>query len=408
MQNKSDNNLLLFFYNGLIISGIIPYLTFIFPFLPTTIFGFNYSGIAWITMLIITIITFFSNLKNNFPILIWLPWIIFLLGYIIYDFSFPGFQLTLQYLLPIFVGIVASGFIYNKYIIMQVFKRISVLCGIILILFYFSYSFSTVYVNNAAAVPMTLSIGGAIALSIYYLTHKRRYLVIFFILFLVPIILLTRMGILVFLVIFAFHFGVPRYKQKALYIALSLPLGLLIFFSQSFQNKTFYSGSGELSDINVDYYNSEIFNTSGRTSWKMALEEGLEKKPIWGNGPRSDNEAFIAFGFKVGEAHNDYLAVRYNYGYIGLILFLGGLLAQFISLMKKKKETNRSGFIKILWASTAILFLALTLFMYSDNILKYTIFFPDIFFAMIGILYAPYIVEKKDDQSKVNEIILLP
>ena len=65
-------------------------------------------------------------------------------------------------------------------------------------------------------------------------------------------------------------------------------------------------------------------------SWKKALEPGLKAKPVWGNGPRADN-AYLTRITKTrgGEAHNDYLSVRFNYGYVGLALLLLVLQAHF-------------------------------------------------------------------------------
>ena len=44
----------------------------------------------------------------------------------------------------------------------------------------------------------------------------------------------------------------------------------------------------------------------------------------------------------------------------------------------------------VLQTSVLVLFVSLGLFMYSDNIMKYTVFFPDLMFAMIGMSYADF------------------
>jgi hypothetical protein len=46
--------------------------------------------------------------------------------------------------------------------------------------------------------------------------------------------------------------------------------------------------------------------------------------------------------------------------------------------------------------ATLSLFFSFLLFMYSDNILKYTIYFPNYFFALIGIIYT---IKKDEDIS---------
>jgi hypothetical protein len=51
--------------------------------------------------------------------------------------------------------------------------------------------------------------------------------------------------------------------------------------------------------------------------------------------------------------------------------------------------------------STLSLFICFSMFMYTDNILKYTIFFPNYFFALIGITYS---LRKDEDLSGYSVI----
>jgi hypothetical protein len=404
MRTVSENNLFSFFFNGIFITGLIPYLYYIIPSLPITILGVNYSGIAWILMLSITFITFLFNLRNKFSLSYWIPWVLYLGIYIIIKFSLVGLQLTIQYILPIFICIVASGFTYNSNTIKKVFIKFILLCSIIYTLFIVSKLVNSEIMPNIAVVPMTLSICASLFLGIFYLQKNILYLVGFFLLFLIPIIEITRMGILVFLLIFIAHFGERRLRVKILYLLLSIPIALMIFFSQGFQSKTFYSGSGGLTDLRLNYYESDALNSNGRKSWKNALSEGLSKNPFFGNGPRSDWEAFKYNNYTIKEAHNDYMAVRYNYGIFGLILLIIGLASIFIALFRKRHIYYKSKILTILYTSTMTLIFVLLMYMYSDNILKYTIFFPNILFAMIGILYAKY-TNAPENTPKPTQII---
>ena len=172
---------------------------------------------------------------------------------------------------------------------------------------------------------------------------------------------------------------------------MGLIVVLLVFNSSGFQKKTFYTGTGTLKELTLNYYDNENINSSGRLSWKLALQPGLEASPIWGNGPRADNEELrLITGITAGEAHNDYMSVRYNYGYVGLGLLLAGFLFNFISLYRIS-----------LIAGENILFISFLMFMYSDNILKYTIYFPNYFFAMIGIIYS---IKKDEDYSSYSVV----
>lgn len=71
------------------------------------------TGWAWMIMLVVTIVNLYRTRSIAFPWQLWLLWMLYICGYLVIDFSFLGLQLTLQYMLPLLIGIVASGFIYT-------------------------------------------------------------------------------------------------------------------------------------------------------------------------------------------------------------------------------------------------------------------------------------------------------
>ena len=78
--------------------------------------------------------------------------------------------------------------------------------------------------------------------------------------------------------------------------------------------------------------------SSGRISWKKALDPGLRAAPVWGNGPRADNKFLTKITKRRGgEAHNDYLSVRFNYGYVGLALATLWLCSHFYFTLQDVK-----------------------------------------------------------------------
>lgn len=387
------------FYHALLLTSLLPFLPYIFPFMPSTIAGLNITGWAWTLMLIYTLMRLPAARSIRFPLKYWLPWGIYLIGYLIYDYSYLGLQLTCQYLLPIMIGVVASSFSYNDDVLRWIFNRFSMLCLAVIGMFVFGYIFRGGYTPAAAATPMLISILVAIASALYYTRQKLKYLLYYGALFLIPFIDLTRTGIAVFIAIFVLHLASRRMQTKIWGCVIGTSLVLLVFNSSSFQEKTFYTGEGSFGDIQLNYYESERMNTSGRSMWKRALEPGLEASPIFGNGPRADNEVLSAItGMRSGEAHNDYLSVAYNYGYFGLALLLGGFVMMFLKLRNLFK-TERNFYRYILITSTMTLFIGFGMFMYTDNIMKYTIYFPNMFFAMAGAAFADYRQAAAKDQS---------
>lgn len=384
----------------MLFTTFLPYLTYIFPFIPYTLFGLNITGWAWSLMLVFTLLQIPALHGITFPWKYWLPWGAYTIGYLIFDYSYLGLQLTCQYLLPILVGLVSSSFTYNDEILRWIFGRFLRLCLAVIGMFVFGYFFLGGYTPAAAATPMLLSILVSITAALYFTSRKNKYLIIYGALFLIPFIDLTRMGIAVFIAIFVLHFANRRINTRVWGAMIGAVLIFLVFNSSSFQEKTFYDGYGSFDDIRLNYYNAERMNTSGRSTWKWALEPGLEAAPVFGNGPRSDNKVLSAItGGRSGEAHNDYLSVQYNYGYVGLVLLLGGFILTFLKLRSLlKMEQNDYRYLLI--TSTLTLFAGFMMFMYTDNILKYTICFPNLFFAMIGISFAAYSNENESTNEK--------
>jgi hypothetical protein len=380
------------FYKVLFVTAFLPYLNYLFPFLPLTVAGFNISGWSWMFMLLTALYYYFRYpSEKKFPLVFWVPWVIYMLFYLLFDFSMLGLQLTAQYLLPIFIAYVASGFTYSKERLHWIFKRFMYLAVLIMGIFFWGYLFRGKWVPNEAQTPMLLGVFSAVVAGIFYQTGKLRFLLLFAFLFSVPVLGVTRMAIAMFIAIFVLHFSNKRFFSKLFAITSGALAVVAVFNSQSFQDKTFYEKKGSLSDVSMNYYEGGgIMNSSGRAIWYGAVEKGLRESPVYGNGPRSDIIVLKELtGTSSGETHNDYLSVRYNYGYIGLVLLLFGMVGTFFSthsVYRKDKDSYR----QLVASSAMVLFFGMSMLMYSDNVLKYTIFFPNPFFAMLGIVYAKF------------------
>lgn len=340
-------------------------------------------------MLLVTLVSLVSTRKIEFPILFWAPWFLYIVVYLINDFSYLGLQLTLQYTLPLLIGIVTSGISYKTVDLQWLFKGFRRLCIAIYVLFIIGYFFRGGYGPSVAATAMLFSVAVSLLTGLFFITKEKKYLLYVGILFLVPVFEVTRMGIAATAAVFILHFANHNIRGKVFFGLLGALIFFAIFNSKSFQGKTFKSGKGELRDLTFNYYENPNIKSSGRLSWRKALEPGLKAEPFWGNGPRSDNEQLSKISKRThGEAHNDYLSVRYNYGYAGLFLLLTGFIFGFISLYRLSRKFIRNDIIWLLSTSALTLFISFIMFMYTDNILKYTIYFPNYFFALIGIVYS--------------------
>ncbi|HBE41188.1 MAG TPA: hypothetical protein DDW27_08295 [Bacteroidales bacterium] len=339
-------------------------------------------------MLLITVINLFRTKTVEFPIVFWLPWILYMAVYLVVDFSFLGLQLTFQYTLPILIGVVASGLVLTEEDIKWLFKWFGRLCITIYAMFVYGYFLKGGYGPSAASTTMLFTVPVSIFSAFWFMTRGKIYLLLIGIIFLASVLQMTRMGIAATSAVFILHFANNSLKGKILFGVIGILAFLAVFNSKPFQEKTFYGGKGTLEDLTLNYYDNPDIRSSGRISWKKALEPGLRARPVWGNGPRADN-AFLSkiTRMRGGEAHNDYLSVRFNYGYVGLSLLLFGFAGTFISLYKVSRRNSESYYIRLLSTSTLTLYISFLMFMYTDNILKYTIYFPNYFFALIGIVY---------------------
>jgi hypothetical protein len=377
------------FYSSLLLTTALPFLPYILPFIPGNILGFNLTGWAWMLMLLIALINLFMTRHMVFPFLPWLTWVLYMVVYIIIDFSFLGLQLTLQYTLPLLVGIVASGFTYTEEDLIWLFRLFIGLVAFIYMLFLWAVLFGNGYMPGMSVMPMLFSIAVSLLTALFFFTRGKAYLIYIAIMFIAPVVEMTRMGIAAIAAVFILHFANRNIKGKVIFGLAGILALWIVFNSEKFQEATFYGGRGSLNDITLDYYDNQDIRSTGRISWKKALEPGLKAKPVWGNGPRADNVNLARITkMRGGEAHNDYLSVRFNYGYVGLSLLLLGFAATFISLYRLSKRHTEHYYIWLISTSTLTLFISFLMFMYTDNILKYTIYFPNYFFALIGIVYS--------------------
>lgn len=340
-------------------------------------------------MLLVTVINLVQTRSIPFPYIFWLPWVLYLAVYIVIDYSFIGLQLTLQYTLPILIGLVASGFSYSADDLEWLFSWFMRLCISVYALFIIGIFIRSGHGPALAATAMLFTVAVSLITAFWFITKEKKYLLYIGILFLVPVLEITRMGIAATAAVVIFHFANHNLRNKLVFGTLGALVTLMVFNSTKFQEKTFSSGQGELSDLSFNYYENPNIRSSGRKSWMKALQPGLDAAPRWGNGPRADNSYLVKIsGRKSGEAHNDYLSVRFNYGYAGLSLLLFGFLTTFVSLYMISRKYIENDYIWLISTSTLTLFISFMMFMYTDNILKYTIYFPNYFFTLIGIVYS--------------------
>jgi len=386
MYDRSTIN----YYKWIFFTALLPYADRFIPIFPNDIWGFNLSGFAWIIILLVSLVRIFVHFHSiTMPGWVWLPWITYISFQWIQDQSFLGLQSTLQYMVFPVVGMAASTYSYSDETMTQLRRWFTWYAGIVLISMFLALANFSDFGKGVGSV-MTLVVLGAIVLSDFWLYNNRKMLVCFGLMAIIPIIAMVRMGIAMMFAIAVLHFGNRSLSMRLVIGAIVCSVGLAVFYSPSFQRKTFYSGQGDITNLSMS--NGDL-NTSGRSRMWSLAERDMKDHPWLGAGSRADLRMLIRYRYKLKELHNDFIAVRYNSGWLGLGCLLFGFTLQ-CWLLYKQKGNVEDAYTALVFYAALTIFIAWIGFMYTDNALKYSPFFGNLHFCLIGIVYS----RLKEDQ----------
>lgn len=363
------------------------YLIFAASFLSFRVAGFSFQGYIWVFALLYAIYTFANNRRNRMPLVYILPWAIYLVLHLLFNFSFLGLQSTIMMLSPIFIGIAVSGFDYSEITatdILGVFRKFTT----VFIVFSFTFwilKFGRFGFMTNAALVMTANILAAVAISDFYTYYKVKDLVKFGLLLLIPVLAVTRMAIFMSLLLIPLSFIRIRPQVRILTILVSIFIGSAVFFSVPVQEKMFYTGEGTIKDLS---WGNKNFRSSGRSMINDILLSDMKSFNRYiGKGPREDVKLLKRkLNFPAIETHNDYLSTRYNYGYLGLGLFIAYNLYYFWAIFRMHRKITDYD-LHILTASILVTFVTFGGFLYSDNVIRYNIYFTNIHFTLMGMVF---------------------
>lgn len=346
-----------------------------------------WTGYAWTIMLLVALFYLSKGNKVAMPYWMWIPWISFVLLYWLGDFSYFGLQASCQYLSYLFVGFAASTLYYSEDVMEKLYKWFYYFAIYFIFGKLISYIIPVSLVGGMAAVAMTNCIFVAVFISIALMYNQNKFLVFVILAMLSTVIMVTRMGILMLLVVGAFHFAFKKIAYKASFMILVAVVGLIIFNTDAFQEKTFGKKRIKLDDLQmVDGRFTNINNNGREYMWNL-MDRGIEQSPIWGHGSRADLKLLKSVGLPFTECHNDYKAITYDYGYIGLGCLIFGFIFQFL-LLKKQEPNIIDKKTAVAYYSALTLFLAWIGFMYSDNVMKYATQFGNLHWCLVAIVYS--------------------
>jgi O-antigen ligase len=359
-----------------------------------TILGFQISGFGWLIPLVFSLYALFMTPgRPSLPYWIWMPWFALTIAYLLFTGAEHALQRTVMLLAPMVVGMAVSKAPIGR----------AELSHIESILDKFSLAFFVVILVNSglaltgvlpevtglAPQATTAALFGTLFAAKYALGNKRAALK--WLLFAaVPVIAVTRTGIIAAGLTFPLTFGpLPLWKRIVILIAVAA-LGFLVFNTERVQNKMFYSGEGTVFDLSLD---NPDFKTSGRTFIQDAMQDEIMDSPWFGYGANASEQFVVDLTGGLTHPHNDYLRLAFDYGYVGTFAFLACMILQALHALRASYRAASAERLFLLAGAGA--FIPFALFMATDNIVLYAAFFGNLHFMILGAGYAALANEER-------------
>lgn len=353
----------------------------LFSMIPINFLGFSTNGWGWLIILIVSLLKIFhSGLKRKI-FYIWSLWITFLLFRLSLQPSVESIQYTAQLITPLLLGMAIATTRLTETINRKIFKLIFIAAPIFYIL-------QLIFILSKEIPGGSLVMTDVIFCTVFithYSYNKSNKSLIYFILFLFHQILSkTRMSIFMTLISIPLSIKKMNFKKKTISILLIAIISIGIFYSPIIQNKMFFSGHGQISDLN---FNNPDLRTSGRTTIWLALIDDLDNNWLFGHGSRSSyffmKEKFVT----IHEPHNDYIRLIYDFGIVGLVIYFFCFTAQILTIFFNYRA--RTNLVEKQIDKIALILLVLFLgFMITDNTILYAVTYTNFVFYFIGLSFA--------------------
>jgi hypothetical protein len=190
----------------------------------------------------------------------------------------------------------------------------------------------------------------------------------------------SRMPVLVIPILFLIGPSGYSFAQRAVFTACLGLLGLASFYSAPVQSNLFRTGTGTIED--VASLDAHKLSTGGRlTAWPVYFES-IKKNPWFGGGGTASvdfgNETFGGWS----HPHNEYIRLLFDYGIVGIVLFLGPM-AQLLLMCFKQIH---AGSPEVQWLYKVALYgiSAMLLLAITGNVFMYVAWLGNLLFATIG------------------------
>lgn len=351
------------------------------------ILGFSLTGWAWVIPFVLAGYLAFANSRRiSLPLWLWLPWVCYILSFLLLTPHPHALQRTVMLLCPLVVGAalstyrLTSGQLEAVHILVRAISL--ALWAIVLINTGMLFTGRLPAVSGLAPQAITACLLATFFASEYaqgFFGSLAWWASLAFI----PVIALTRTAIAAAAVTLPANLARLGIRRRVIFLTGMLAVLVLVFYSPRMQQKMFRSGEGTLSDLN---FTNPNLQTSGRTMMWNVFDAKIRQRPWFGYGANASEQLVNQLIPGLGHPHNDYIRLKYDYGYVGLCLFLLTVFAQGLHSWRASRRSR--GTTRWLLVGSASAFLPFLVMMKTDNIILYAAFFGNLQFAMMGLGYA--------------------
>jgi O-antigen ligase len=375
---------------GLLYVWCTPVVASMATFPDLTIAGMLYTGWMWVLLLLIGVallaveLVFHRETRIHFR---WGPWAVWV-GYLWLSLAWcetldrRNLQDALQTSMPVLLGVLGSVFVRREEHLrglLRAFAITLVPLAVVVLMPHLVKSLATeAFLSNRSAGLLAALIAAVLIAG--YPPRLLPAMLGWAACGVLIAITGSRMAGLAAMLVVAVHPWYTNRWQRFGAMLLPVVCMVVVFNSPAFQERSFYGGSGSLSDL----ADGDV-NTSGRFEVWPSIWEAAWKQPVLGHGIGSAS-AFVASVWPdMAHPHNDYLRVGFELGLVGLALLVSVAGWQMIDLYRKMRGTEgvlRQGLIASFLGLAVLMIVAAT-----DNALVYNLLVTDPLFVLIGATY---------------------
>lgn len=377
----------------------IPLLAGLSPFELQIGDGMSMSGLIWVLQFGVALVLLAMSPVSGLgwrATKAWLPWLVWfgwVWASILWRDGLDGrvVQEAMQLSMPLLIGLLASVAVDSRQLLIKLMHCIRLVVVPLAI-------FAMVYVSGAAdenwlelrarATALTAVFVGCVFLA--DMPHRWVLPIAGWgACLLVTVFTESRMATAALLAIPIFH---PGFRSKGWNVGMAATAAVgatILFNTRIFQERFFpETGRGTLQDV----MNGAFISEGRFEAWPYILQKAWER-PLqgWGVGSAFDYVPNVWPGMH--HVHNDYLRIGFEFGLLGLGLFILAMLWQLGTLYLRIARSE--GVVRTAYMATWMAFWGLLISATTDNTIVYNVFYTNLLFLILGAGYGVSLAENK-------------